>query len=163
MKDQPTGHVVVVDCFTWRGLAWPLPSGPAWWRALFCFCVAALVVSTTSAGFALAPAPFDWPCFLLTFVGTGLASCAANSINQVSVSPFSWITILLLLRWWYCHIKKKKTFRNCTCNWEGPVNLCPTRSGAQNQFVFSIEVKGFQIFSAERVLEYLPQMTRIRG
>ncbi|XP_008051711.1 protoheme IX farnesyltransferase, mitochondrial-like, partial [Carlito syrichta] len=42
----------------------------------------ALVVSTTSAGFALAPGPFDWPCFLLTSVGTGLASCAANSINQ---------------------------------------------------------------------------------
>ena len=108
MKDQPTGRVAVVDCFIWRVLAWPLPSGPVWWQALLCFCVAALVVSTTSAGFALAPAPFDWPCFLLTFVGTGLASCAANSINQVSVSPFSWITILLLLRWWYCHIKKKK-------------------------------------------------------
>ncbi|KFO35576.1 Protoheme IX farnesyltransferase, mitochondrial [Fukomys damarensis] len=43
----------------------------------------ALVVSTTSAGFALAPGPFDWPCFLLTSLGTGLASCAANSINQV--------------------------------------------------------------------------------
>lgn len=42
----------------------------------------ALVVSTTSAGFALAPGPFDWPCFLLTLLGTGLASCAANSINQ---------------------------------------------------------------------------------
>uniref|UniRef100_H0XL16 Heme O synthase n=1 Tax=Otolemur garnettii TaxID=30611 RepID=H0XL16_OTOGA len=28
---------------------------------------------------ALAPEPFDWPCFLLTSVGTGLASCAANS------------------------------------------------------------------------------------
>lgn len=48
----------------------------------------ALVVSTTSAGFALAPAPFDWSCFLLTFVGTGLASCAANSINQFFEVPF---------------------------------------------------------------------------
>ncbi|XP_006170959.1 protoheme IX farnesyltransferase, mitochondrial [Tupaia chinensis] len=48
----------------------------------------ALVVSTTSAGFALAPGPFDWPCFLLTFVGTGLASCAANSINQFFEVPF---------------------------------------------------------------------------
>lgn len=58
------------------------------WNPL-CFCVAALVVSTTSAGFALAPEPFDWTCFLLTFVGTGLASCAANSINQVSLAPSS--------------------------------------------------------------------------
>ncbi|EPY88280.1 hypothetical protein CB1_000184003, partial [Camelus ferus] len=44
--------------------------------------VMALVVSTTSAGFALAPEPFAWPCFLFTTLGTGLASCAANSINQ---------------------------------------------------------------------------------
>ncbi|XP_070417239.1 protoheme IX farnesyltransferase, mitochondrial isoform X2 [Equus przewalskii] len=48
----------------------------------------ALVVSTTSAGFALAPGPFDWPCFLLTLLGTGLASCAANSINQFFEVPF---------------------------------------------------------------------------
>ncbi|KAF6093130.1 cytochrome c oxidase assembly factor heme A:farnesyltransferase COX10 [Phyllostomus discolor] len=48
----------------------------------------ALVVGTTSAGFALAPGPFDWSCFLLTFVGTGLASCAANSINQFFEVPF---------------------------------------------------------------------------
>ena len=50
----------------------------------------ALVVSTTSAGFVLAPAPFDWSCscFLLAFVGTGLAFCAANSINQFFEVPF---------------------------------------------------------------------------
>ncbi|XP_049636262.1 protoheme IX farnesyltransferase, mitochondrial-like isoform X2 [Suncus etruscus] len=48
----------------------------------------ALVVSTTSAGFALASGPFDWPCFLITVVGTGLASCAANSINQFFEVPF---------------------------------------------------------------------------
>ncbi|KAL2765868.1 protoheme IX farnesyltransferase, mitochondrial, partial [Daubentonia madagascariensis] len=48
----------------------------------------ALVVSTTAAGFALAPGPFDWHCFLLTSVGTGLASCAANSINQFFEVPF---------------------------------------------------------------------------
>nr|KAF6415386.1 cytochrome c oxidase assembly factor heme A:farnesyltransferase COX10 [Molossus molossus] len=48
----------------------------------------ALVVSTTSAGFALAPGPFDFSCFLLTSLGTGLASCAANSINQFFEVPF---------------------------------------------------------------------------
>ncbi|XP_054427191.1 protoheme IX farnesyltransferase, mitochondrial isoform X2 [Pteronotus mesoamericanus] len=48
----------------------------------------ALVVGTTSAGFALAPGPFDWSCFLLASVGTGLASCAANSINQFFEVPF---------------------------------------------------------------------------
>ncbi|XP_024420410.1 protoheme IX farnesyltransferase, mitochondrial isoform X1 [Desmodus rotundus] len=48
----------------------------------------ALVIGTTCAGFALAPGPLDWSCFLLTFVGTGLASCAANSINQFFEVPF---------------------------------------------------------------------------
>ncbi|XP_063031627.1 protoheme IX farnesyltransferase, mitochondrial isoform X1 [Melospiza melodia melodia] len=42
----------------------------------------ALVVSTASAGFAMAPVPFELTCFLLASLGTGLASCAANSINQ---------------------------------------------------------------------------------
>ncbi|XP_017693375.1 PREDICTED: protoheme IX farnesyltransferase, mitochondrial [Lepidothrix coronata] len=48
----------------------------------------ALVVSTASAGFAMAPVPFDLPCFLLASLGTGLASCAANSINQFFEVPF---------------------------------------------------------------------------
>ncbi|XP_066120383.1 protoheme IX farnesyltransferase, mitochondrial isoform X2 [Saccopteryx bilineata] len=48
----------------------------------------ALVVGTASAGFALAPGPFDWPCFLLTVAGTSLASCAANAINQFFEVPF---------------------------------------------------------------------------
>ncbi|XP_064179588.1 protoheme IX farnesyltransferase, mitochondrial-like [Anguilla rostrata] len=42
----------------------------------------ALVVTTAAAGYAMAPVPFDPSCFLLASVGTGLASCAANSINQ---------------------------------------------------------------------------------
>ncbi|NXF08711.1 COX10 protein, partial [Smithornis capensis] len=48
----------------------------------------ALVVSTASAGFAMAPVPFHLPCFLLASLGTGLASCAANSINQFFEVPF---------------------------------------------------------------------------
>ncbi|TRZ11149.1 hypothetical protein HGM15179_015956 [Zosterops borbonicus] len=48
----------------------------------------ALVVSTTSAGFAMAPVPFELTCFLLASIGTGLASCAANSINQFFEVPF---------------------------------------------------------------------------
>lgn len=49
----------------------------------------ALVVITASAGYAMAPVPFDLSCFLLASVGTGLASCAANTINQVSHSYVS--------------------------------------------------------------------------
>ncbi|NWT27734.1 COX10 protein, partial [Cardinalis cardinalis] len=48
----------------------------------------ALVVSTASAGFAMAPVPFELTCFLLASLGTGLASCAANSINQFFEVPF---------------------------------------------------------------------------
>lgn len=46
--------------------------------------VAALVVTTAAAGYAMAPVPFDPLTFLVASLGTGLASCAANSINQVS-------------------------------------------------------------------------------
>ncbi|MBN3285232.1 COX10 protein, partial [Polyodon spathula] len=48
----------------------------------------ALVVMTASAGYAMAPVPFDPSCFLLASLGTGLASCAANSINQYFEVPF---------------------------------------------------------------------------
>ncbi|XP_073415723.1 protoheme IX farnesyltransferase, mitochondrial isoform X1 [Dendrobates tinctorius] len=50
--------------------------------------LSALVVITASAGYAMAPVPFDLNCFLLASVGTGLASCAANSINQFFEVPF---------------------------------------------------------------------------
>ncbi|XP_073538528.1 protoheme IX farnesyltransferase, mitochondrial [Phyllobates terribilis] len=50
--------------------------------------LSALVVITASAGYAMAPVPFDPSCFLLASVGTGLASCAANSINQFFEVPF---------------------------------------------------------------------------
>lgn len=50
--------------------------------------ITALVVITTMAGYAVAPAPFDLTTFLLCSVGTGLVSGAANSINQFSEVPF---------------------------------------------------------------------------
>ena len=45
--------------------------------------VAGLVVLTTMAGYAMAPAPFDPLTFALCSVGTALTSGAANCINQV--------------------------------------------------------------------------------
>ncbi|XP_023672804.2 protoheme IX farnesyltransferase, mitochondrial [Paramormyrops kingsleyae] len=48
----------------------------------------ALVATTAAAGFAMAPVPFDPSVFLLASLGTGLASCAANSINQYFEVPF---------------------------------------------------------------------------
>ncbi|KAK7919246.1 hypothetical protein WMY93_010530 [Mugilogobius chulae] len=42
----------------------------------------ALVVMTAAAGYAMAPVPFDPLTFFIASLGTGLASSAANSINQ---------------------------------------------------------------------------------
>lgn len=50
--------------------------------------VPALVVLTSMAGYAMAPAPFDFVSFTLSSVGTGLLSSAANSINQYHEVPF---------------------------------------------------------------------------
>lgn len=47
-----------------------------------------LVVITTMAGYAMAPAPFYLDTFMLTVVGTGLMSGAANAINQFHEVPF---------------------------------------------------------------------------
>ena len=64
--------------------------------------VSALVVVTAAAGYAMAPVPFDPGMFVLACLGTGLASCSANSINQVSYlldshhSAFMWIHALML-------------------------------------------------------------------
>uniref|UniRef100_A0A087YAN1 Protoheme IX farnesyltransferase, mitochondrial n=1 Tax=Poecilia formosa TaxID=48698 RepID=A0A087YAN1_POEFO len=48
----------------------------------------ALVATTAAAGFAMAPVPFDPVLFFVSSLGTGLASCAANSINQYFEVPF---------------------------------------------------------------------------
>ncbi|CAJ1080071.1 protoheme IX farnesyltransferase%2C mitochondrial [Xyrichtys novacula] len=48
----------------------------------------ALVVTTAAAGFAMAPVPFDPLLFFVASLGTGLASCTANSINQYFEVPF---------------------------------------------------------------------------
>lgn len=45
------------------------------------------MVTTAAAGYAMAPVPFDPLTFVVASLGTGLASCAANSINQVSAPP----------------------------------------------------------------------------
>lgn len=47
-----------------------------------------LVVITSMAGYAMAPAPFDLTTFTLCSIGTGLCSAAANSINQYHEVPF---------------------------------------------------------------------------
>jgi len=43
---------------------------------------------TTMAGYALAPHSLSLTTFILCCVGTGLVSCAANSVNQFFEVPF---------------------------------------------------------------------------
>ncbi|CAG9860098.1 unnamed protein product [Phyllotreta striolata] len=47
-----------------------------------------LVVITSMAGYAVAPAPFELTTFILCSVGTGLLSASANSVNQFHEVPF---------------------------------------------------------------------------
>lgn len=72
----------------WKEMKLKLDDLPGILARLSKIKLTALVVSTASAGFAMAPVPFELPCFLLASLGTGLASCAANSINQFFEVPF---------------------------------------------------------------------------
>ncbi|XP_020821659.1 protoheme IX farnesyltransferase, mitochondrial [Phascolarctos cinereus] len=72
----------------WKEMKLQLDDLPGILARLSKIKLTALVVSTASAGFVLAPVPFDLYCFLLASVGTGLASCAANAINQFFEVPF---------------------------------------------------------------------------
>uniref|UniRef100_V5GLE3 Protoheme IX farnesyltransferase, mitochondrial n=1 Tax=Ixodes ricinus TaxID=34613 RepID=V5GLE3_IXORI len=47
-----------------------------------------LVVTTTLAGYAIAPGVFDPGVLALTMLGTGLTSCAANALNQFLEIPY---------------------------------------------------------------------------
>ena len=47
------------------------------------FSAIALVVLTTLAGYAIAPAPFSSTILLCGCLGTALCSAAANTFNQV--------------------------------------------------------------------------------
>jgi protoheme IX farnesyltransferase len=58
------------------------------WVGYISHSVVGLVVMTTMAGYALAPEPLNLTTFILCSVGTGLVSCAANSINQFFEVPF---------------------------------------------------------------------------
>ncbi|XP_032995416.1 protoheme IX farnesyltransferase, mitochondrial isoform X1 [Lacerta agilis] len=72
----------------WKEMKLELDDLPGILARLSKIKLTALVVSTASAGFAMAPVPFDLTCFLLASLGTGLSSCAANSINQFFEVPF---------------------------------------------------------------------------
>lgn len=72
----------------WNEVKVQLADLPGIYAKLSKIKLTALVATTATAGFAMAPVPFDLSCLLLATLGTGLASCAANSINQFFEVPF---------------------------------------------------------------------------
>ncbi|XP_059892174.1 protoheme IX farnesyltransferase, mitochondrial [Gadus macrocephalus] len=72
----------------WKELKVDVSELPGVYARLAKSRLTALVVVTAAAGFAMAPVPFDPGMFALACLGTGLASCSANSINQYFEVPF---------------------------------------------------------------------------
>ncbi|XP_043942675.1 protoheme IX farnesyltransferase, mitochondrial [Protopterus annectens] len=85
MEDESVGSK---EAKQWKEMNMTCAELPGIYAKLSKIKLTALVVTTASAGFAMAPVPFDLTYFLLSSVGTGLASCAANSINQFFEVPF---------------------------------------------------------------------------
>lgn len=72
----------------WKQLKVELSDLPDIYARLAKIKLTALVVTTAAAGYAMAPVPFDPLIFFVSSLGTGLASCTANSINQYFEVPF---------------------------------------------------------------------------
>ncbi|XP_076615961.1 protoheme IX farnesyltransferase, mitochondrial isoform X2 [Chaetodon auriga] len=72
----------------WKQLKVDVADLPDIYARLSKIKLTALVVTTAAAGFAMAPVPFDPLMFFVSCLGTGLASCTANSINQYFEVPF---------------------------------------------------------------------------
>ncbi|XP_059181259.1 protoheme IX farnesyltransferase, mitochondrial [Centropristis striata] len=72
----------------WKQLKVDVADLPDVYARLAKIKLTALVVISGAAGFAMAPVPFDPIMFFVSSLGTGLASCAANSINQYFEVPF---------------------------------------------------------------------------
>lgn len=72
----------------WKQLKVDVADLPDVYARLAKIKLTALVVTTAAAGYAMAPVPFDPIMFFVSSLGTGLASCTANSINQYFEVPF---------------------------------------------------------------------------
>ncbi|XP_069576063.1 protoheme IX farnesyltransferase, mitochondrial [Brachyistius frenatus] len=72
----------------WKQLKVDVADLPDVYARLSKIKLTALVVTTAAAGFAMAPVPFNPIMFFVSSLGTGLASCAANSTNQYFEVPF---------------------------------------------------------------------------
>lgn len=61
---------------------------PSYYMSLSKFRLSSLVMSTSVAGYMMAPGVFDVSVFLSTAVGTLLLSAGANTVNQIVEVPY---------------------------------------------------------------------------
>lgn len=73
---------------TWTEIKLDLKKLPQQYMMLSKIRLTSLVVMTSCAGYALAPAAYDHKTFLACSLGTALVSCAANAVNQYHEVPF---------------------------------------------------------------------------
>ncbi|KAK7490846.1 hypothetical protein BaRGS_00017902 [Batillaria attramentaria] len=85
---NPGKNIESIDEHQWQEQVLHISKLPNYYLMLSKIRLTGLVVLTTMAGYAMAPAAFDPVTFALCTVGTGLTSCAANSINQFFEVPY---------------------------------------------------------------------------
>jgi hypothetical protein len=76
------------ELLQWTDTQLDLRRLPAYYLMLSKSRLTLLVTITAAAGYGLAPGPFDPATFAIATMGTGLVSCAANSVNQFLEIPF---------------------------------------------------------------------------
>ncbi|XP_055680444.1 protoheme IX farnesyltransferase, mitochondrial isoform X2 [Lutzomyia longipalpis] len=86
LPESPSNEVKKTKGDTWA--VTPIAPNHKLYLKLSKIRLTSLVVVTSMAGYAMAPAPFDLTTFALCSLGTGLLSGAANSINQFFEVPF---------------------------------------------------------------------------
>lgn len=87
-ETNPSQHIESVDDRFWYELKLDRRKLVQYYLMLSKIRLTGLVVVTTMAGYAMAPAPFHLGAFLLCTAGTTLTSCSANALNQYFEVPF---------------------------------------------------------------------------
>ncbi|KAK7112775.1 hypothetical protein V1264_012169 [Littorina saxatilis] len=87
-QTNPGKRIDSIDEHQWQEQVLAVQKLPQYYMMLSKIRLTGLVVLTTMAGYAMAPAAFDPLTFVLCTVGTGLTSCAANSVNQFFEVPY---------------------------------------------------------------------------
>ncbi|XP_064605220.1 protoheme IX farnesyltransferase, mitochondrial-like isoform X2 [Liolophura sinensis] len=86
--EEPKTELESIEELMWKSQQIDVKKLPKYYMKLSKIRLTGLVVVTTMAGYAMAPCAFSFVPFVLCSVGTGLTSCAANSINQFLEVPY---------------------------------------------------------------------------